>query len=176
MNFDKLLTKKYVLQNNVILFSISIVIIYFGKVEIILKNLSLVNTLSALVVAFITSGTFLYLSKKYKLWKKTMQWFYGGQKNDKFFNYFIFPVVVATAEELMFRVVLINYFGFLISSLLFGIYHIRLSFKSIPIILGSAIMGLLLSFLYLYFGDFVSVVVAHIAFHILVRYAIDHNI
>lgn len=176
MNFDRLLTKRYVLQNNAILFSISIVIIYFGKVEIVLKSLSLVNILLALVVAIITSGTFLYLSKKYKLWKKTMEWFYGGQKKDKLFNYFIFPVVVATAEELMFRVILINYFGFLISSLLFGIYHVRLSLKSVPITLGSTIMGFLLSFLYLYFGGFVSVFIAHIAFHIIVRYAIDHNL
>lgn len=176
MKSDKLLTKQFVVKNNLILLSISLVAVYIFKVPVGISNYSIANIAISILAAFLLSSFLIFLSKNFKIWKSTLDWFYGGQGNDKFYNYVTFPVMVSISEELMFRSIFLNYFNLYTASVLFGLYHARPSLKSIPVVIGGIFMGLVFSILYLNFGGLITVFFTHLLFHVFVRYMIDNKI
>lgn len=176
MKSDKLLTKQFVIKNNLILLTISISIISIFNIKIDIYNFSTFNFAIAIFVAYLLASFLIFLSKNFKIWKNTLDWFYGGQGNDKIYNYIVFPVMVSISEELMFRTILLSYFNLYTSSILFGLYHARPSLKSIPVVVGGTFMGLVFSVLYLNFGGLTTVVTTHLLFHVFVRNSIENKL
>jgi membrane protease YdiL (CAAX protease family) len=80
---------------------------------------------------------------------------------------FLLALFSSVGEELFFRGALLPQVGLLLSSLLFGILHVRPGLRFLPWTLMSLIVGLVLGGMYLKLGDLGGPIVAHFTINLL---------
>jgi membrane protease YdiL (CAAX protease family) len=80
---------------------------------------------------------------------------------------FLLAVFSSAGEELFFRGALLPQVGLVLSSLLFGVLHVRPGLRFLPWTLMSLIVGLVLGEMYLRLGDLGGPIVAHFTINLL---------
>jgi membrane protease YdiL (CAAX protease family) len=80
---------------------------------------------------------------------------------------FLLAVFSSVGEELFFRGALLPQVGLVLSSLLFGVLHVRPGLRFLPWTLMSLIVGLVLGEMYLKLGDLGGPIVAHFTINLL---------
>lgn len=80
---------------------------------------------------------------------------------------FLLALFSSVGEELFFRGALVPQAGLLLSSLLFGVLHVRPGLRFLPWTLMSLIVGLVLGGMYLKLGDLGGPIVAHFTINLL---------
>lgn len=80
---------------------------------------------------------------------------------------FLLAVFSSVGEELFFRGALLPQVGLVLSSLLFGVLHVRPGLRFLPWTLMSLIVGLVLGEMYLRLGDLGGPIVAHFTINLL---------
>lgn len=170
MKIDKLLTKKFVLVNNLISLTFSSLVIYVYKIQLDFGKLNNLNILISILIGIFFAFILHVASVRYKVWRNTSIWLYGTNKKDIFYDYFTFPILISVSEEILFRFIFLLFFGPIVSCIIFGLYHFRFNKDSITVALSSVIMGLFFIAINEYFGGLIYSIIVHMTFHIFARY------
>lgn len=88
---------------------------------------------------------------------------------------FILALLSSVGEELFFRGALLNQFGVVISSLLFGFVHVPIYRSMIPWTIMATVMGFVLGGLYLYSGNLLAPIMLHFLINFLNIWAINQK-
>ena len=81
----------------------------------------------------------------------------------------------AVGEEIFFRGAIQNQFGYIASSLLFGLVHFPIQKTLIPWTIAATVMGFVLGGLYLYAGNLLAPITLHFVINALNLWAIDQK-
>ncbi len=110
------------------------------------------------------------------------QW---GKKLEELFASLLTPIPIpailmlsllsSVGEELFFRGALLNQFGLIISSLLFGLVHFPIYRSMIPWTIMASLMGFVLGGLYLYSGNLLAPIALHFLINFLNIWAINQK-